>query len=84
MAWAWPYPITFDEKLPSGISGTEYGASEYDLSQWVNGYFIDYYNGNNSLAWNGDIGKLYPGVPGYGTISHKKGTFMMRIGLNSV
>ena len=42
MAWAWPYPITFDEKLPSGPNGSEYGAAEYDLTQWVNGYFIEF------------------------------------------
>ena len=74
MTWAWPDPITFDEKFPSGPNGSAYGATEFDLTQWVNGYFIEGYNGDlSNLAWSSELGKLYPDVPGYGTISHSKG-----------
>ena len=73
MAWAWPNPVSFDEKFPSGSAGTEYAPGEFDLTQWKNGYYINnYYDSSVPASWNGDAGKLYPGVPGYGTISHKK------------
>ena len=72
MAWAWPYPVSFDEKFPSGSAGPEYGPGEFDLTQWKNGYYKNNYNDSSVPAsWNADQGKLYPGVPGYGTISHK-------------
>ena len=71
MAWAWPYPITFDEKLQAVLAVQNMGRPS---TTSVNGLMDISLTITMAApnAWNADIGKLYPGVPVWNNLSQKR------------